>query len=443
MNADRLDGTDWHFRSDASVPFGCKDCYLKETCGGLRVKGAAFDCQRFCCHKKDCQTVCFNSPANYARRLKEIHGFGLENIPRCEPVKFERMQGFVPLIHHAYSRKEIFETELIALSLYELLDRDGAPKYVSLSDISRNFRISPKAKIIISGVHEDRLIERVWSSPHRSAIARMMRSIRVAMFTPPNFSVYNNVVRPENMYNIKRIGLLTQEFLGDGVPTALHINACTDLDYERYAQFLIARPEYSAISFEFITGTGYPSRLWWHVRKLIELQNRLGHQVQLVLRGGTRALLALSAAYADIVLIDSDPLHRALHRQRMIFGNDGRVKVVANRLPKGAPVDELLVYNVSVAKREFEYARRNGPNGVREIWRKKLRIASDRDDKASQASFLANSTATYSRTDAIELKSVISAAEAQRAAQIDKTTKKSPKSTAVPRRLSKPRSTVA
>src|SRR4029077_20836479 len=393
MTSTRLDGNDWHFRPDEPPSLGCADCYLKRICGGLRVKGGAIDCQRFCCHRVDCQIVCFNNPANYAKRLKEIGGFELDNIPRCEPVAFGRIRGLAPLVHHAYSRKKELCSEIIALSLYELLDRDGAPKYFSREDIAKNFRISPKAKLLISGVHKDRFLERVWRSSHRNSIAVMLKSIGVAAFTPPNFSVYNNVPRPENLYNIKRICLLSWEFLAAGVPTALHINACTDADYERYVEFLSARTEFQSISFDFITGPGYPSRMGWHIRKLIELRNQVRRQMQLVLRGGTPALPALSGAYSDIVVIDSTPLHTALHRHRMVFGNDGHIKIVENHLPKGTPVDELLSDNVAAAKSQIDYLLRHPriANSLRGRSRQVPRVAVDTYNKARQLNLLTDS----------------------------------------------------
>jgi hypothetical protein len=216
MTTDRLNGTDWHFRPDQPPAFGCSTCFLQKTCGGLQVKGAAIDCQRFCCGKSDCQLVCFNSPTNYAKRLKEIRRFPLDNIPRCKAVPSERLRGFVPLVHHAYSRTETFPGEIVAISLYELLDRHGAPKYSSREDIAKNFRIKPTAKLVISGIQKDYFLERIWKSPHRNSTTLMLKSLQIAMLTPPNFSVYNNVPRPENLYNIKRIGLVAQEFLASG-----------------------------------------------------------------------------------------------------------------------------------------------------------------------------------------------------------------------------------
>ena len=109
MSEARLDGANWHFRSDAPVSFGCNGCFLLRTCGGLRVKGPAFDCQRFCCHKPDCQIVCFNSPANYAKRLDEIGSFNLKTISRCEPVDIEAIRGFATNLLRLLSKRTILQ----------------------------------------------------------------------------------------------------------------------------------------------------------------------------------------------------------------------------------------------------------------------------------------------------------------------------------------------
>jgi hypothetical protein len=437
MSSTRLDGSDWHFHPDEPLALGCAGCFLREICGGLHVKGGAIDCQRFCCGgKPDCKVVCFNSKRNYAKRLKEIRGFDLHNVPRCGPVEFSRLRGFAPLIHHAYVRKKEFHSETIALSLYALLDREGAPRYVSREEIAKNFRISSKAKLLVSGIHWDRLLERVWRSPHRNSIAVMLKAIGVAMFTPPNFSVYNNVPRPENLYNIKRIALLSQEFLAAGVPTALHINACTDLDYDRYLEFLFERPEFQAISFDFITGPGNPSRIWWHIKKLIELRNRLRRQIQLVLRGGTPALAALAGAYSDIVIIDSKPLHTALRRHRMVFGNDGKIKVVENHLPIGTPVDDLLSQNVVAARSHIDYLLRHPriANSLRGGSRPRLNVTNNAHDKSRQLDLLANSAGVKSGTGPVNAESVIPAAKSESPLKIHEAAKELAEPAAVSRK---------
>jgi hypothetical protein len=352
------------------------------------------------------------------------------------------MRGFAPLIHHASSRISAFRSTYIALSLYELLDREGIPKFASLDEVSEKFRFHPDNQIIVSGVHQDFLLERVWRSQHRPALAKFLKTINVAVLTSPNFSVYNNVPRTENLYNIKRIGRIAREFLEAGVPTALHVNACTDFDYEQYASFLRDREEYQAISFEFVTGPGYPSRMWWHIKKLIELQTKVGRQLQLVMRGGTRAISALSSSYSDILVIDSDPLHRALHRQRMVFGNDGRMRYVKNHLPEGTPIDDLLVQNVGAATQEIDSALRRVPMNLAKRLKNLARRACDMDNEAGQLNLLTDPPRGQARAGAVNAKSMIATAKSQGATDIYKSAKKSTKTASVARRAAKPRSAV-
>jgi Domain of unknown function (DUF4417) len=410
---DRLDGANWHFRSDEPLSFNCRSCLLLDLCGGLRVKGPAMDCLRFCCGKQECDMVCPNSPGHYAKRLQEIGGFSLENVRRCAPVKFERLAGYAPLIHHAYSRSNTFPGEIVSLSLYELLDSHGAPKYFSRSDVARQFRIRSDARLIITGVDKDALLERIWRSTHREAIAVMLRSLEVSLVTSPNFSVYNNVPRTENLYNIKRNALVAQELLELRVPVAIHVNACTETDYLRYAEFLAKRPEFEAIAFEFITGPGYPSRIGWHVKKLIELSKCVARPLQLVVRGGTNTLGLLSTAFTNILAIDSDPLQCALRRKRMIFGNDGRVRYVDNKLPKGVPVDDLLVQNALAAGAEVEYALRAScaiKPSVKRL-QSKLPNASYADYKSRQLSLLTDTGHRQAGTHAIDNERVVTTAK--------------------------------
>jgi hypothetical protein len=66
----------------------------------------------------------------------------------------------------------------------------------------------------------------------------------------------------------------------------------------RDSEFLVERPEFEAISFEFITGPGYPSRVGWHVKKLIELSTAVVRPLQLVVRGGTNPVITAASCTA-------------------------------------------------------------------------------------------------------------------------------------------------
>ena len=228
------------------------------------------------------------------------------------------------------------------------------------------------------------------------------------------------------------------------MPTALHINSCTDTDYNRYGEFLSDRPEFQAIAFDFITGPGYPSRMWWHTRKLIELRNQVQRQMRLILCGGTLALPALSGAYSDIVLIDFKPLHTALHRHRMLFGNDGSIKIVKNHLPEGAPIDDLLLQNVAAEKSRIAYLLKHPriANSLRRVSFQKLRVTDNAYDEARQPDLLAYPAGTKPRADSVNKERVITTPKSKGTAQVQKATEEIAKPAPMSRERSKPGSPV-
>jgi hypothetical protein len=165
--------------------------------------------------------------------------------------------------------------------------------------------------------------------------------------------------------------------------------------------------------------------MWWHTKQLIDLRNKLRRPIQLILRGGTRALTALSGAYPEIILIDSDPLLKALHRQRMIFGNDRRMKTVKSPLPRGVPVDDLLIENITAAKSEFAYLTQHPriANSLSSFSRRISRRTSDTYDKTGQLDILADSRSRKYRADTVHGQRMVSSPKPKIAAEVQKTSK--------------------
>ncbi|MFX8906933.1 hypothetical protein ABTM87_19065, partial [Acinetobacter baumannii] len=88
-----------------------------------------------------------------------------------------------------------------------------------------------------------------------------------------------------------------------GVPCALHLNARTDRDWERWTVFLKAHPEISCVAFEFGTGAGSKSRIPWYVTQLKRLADEASRPLQLILRGGLGEIDALTRMFSSVTLI--------------------------------------------------------------------------------------------------------------------------------------------
>src|SRR3546814_9232947 len=99
-----------------------------------------------------------------------------------------------------------------------------------------------------------------------------------------------DVPRTDNLHAMKRILMATVEMMQAGLPTALHANARTERDFERWGELIAERPEIQYLAFEFATGAGRGERLDWHVAQLTALAARVPPRLGLVVRGGMRVL---------------------------------------------------------------------------------------------------------------------------------------------------------
>jgi hypothetical protein len=79
----------------------------------------------------------------------------------------------------------------------------------------------------------------------------------------------------DNLHSMKRIAIVHEESLSEGMPAALHINARTDHNWQRWRDYVADRPEITHIAFEFATGAGRSKRMRRHADHLIPLAGPL------------------------------------------------------------------------------------------------------------------------------------------------------------------------
>jgi hypothetical protein len=164
--------------------------------------------------------------------------------------------------------------------------------------------------------------------------------------TTPNFSLFADVPRWDNLHSMKRIAICWYELATAGIPTALHVNARTSTDYQRWASFLVDHSEIEAIAFEFQTGPASPARGAWHAECLQRLVEKTGRAITLLTFGGIRYLPVLMRAFDSVVLISSEPHMKAKHRRKLVLTHTGNR--VRGALSADTPVDELLRINSQV-----------------------------------------------------------------------------------------------
>lgn len=335
------------------LPIGCAECPDLAICGGLRTTTPIFDCTTFCrCpDPTKCDTVCRADTTRFVQRVREVVGFSLSNLPVVDLAPIPDLPDVVPLLFHGSRRTESLREPAVALPLYDLIDmRGGTLRVRTRDELAARFRIDDRCSLILSGTDEDSVIERWWKTPHRAKILESLGSLGPALITSPNFSLFNDVPRWDDLHSIKRIGQAWTEFSAAGLPTALHIYGRTDRDYDRWAEFVASRSGLTCISFEFATGAGRPMRIDWHIERLARIAAAAGRPLTLVARGGIHKLDELRAIFHRVILIDTRAFSKTMHRQRAHQNARGLLRWRLALTEKGAPLDELLRWNIDAVR---------------------------------------------------------------------------------------------
>lgn len=289
----------------------------------------------------------------FVTRLREIDGFDLGNIPRVARTPSSALPRFAPLIYHGNRRAAALPAEAVAIPLYKTINRKtGELRYASKSQLASEFKIEESARIILIGSGRDKSLEDWWGlgSSRRRSLAESLLSLGVSLITSPNYSLFTDQVRYDDLYNIKRIFITWSEIVSAGMPCALHVNARTETDYERYAEFVRARPEVQHISFEFGTGGGWPSRREYHAKQLARLGQTVDRRLHLTVLGGMPVLAQLAPVF-DLTFVDTTAFMTGVHRQMLSETPGRRLVKRTEATDKGSPLDALLYENVNVLRR--------------------------------------------------------------------------------------------
>jgi hypothetical protein len=323
----------WHDGSRYTPSLGCTNCPEQSVCGGLRIGRALYDCLGLCSCKDrtTCDAVCRNKPVDFARRVREVGGFAFDNVPRAPILPTPFLPVVVPTLYHGNRRVASFSAAAVCLSLYRVVQRHtGEIRYSNGAEIATAFGITPNTPLILTGTAADPPLERWWSlSSKRRAAIRALRNFNISLVTTPNYSLFIDQPRWDDLHSMKRIAIVHEEFLSEGVPTALHVNARTDRDWDRWTTYIADRPEVTHIAFEFATGAGWAKRVKWHTNKLSALARDINRPLHLVVRGGKNVLPDLATAFSSITLLETSVFMKTMRRQRAILRRSGKSELAA------------------------------------------------------------------------------------------------------------------
>ncbi len=328
----------------------------------------------------------------------EVAGFGLDNVPAAPLLETPNLPWVVPMLYHSAARSRAPTGTAVAMSLYEVIGKKTP--IATRQALLEKFKLSDDTTIILTGTDDDRPLERWWKAADRQPMLRTLAALGVKLVTTPNFSLFNDVPRHDNLYNMKRIAKVWSEIQNEGLLCAPHLNARTDKDWERWLEFLKSHSEIECVAFEFGTGAGSKSRIEWHLEQLQRLTAEVGRPLHLIVRGGMAELGALGAMFAGLTFVDTSAFMRAQKRWRITMG-DGRLGYERSPTLQNQPIDDLLDSNIQTINAYVAHSLLS------------LEAAHDARQESGYLHLLSQSRRHQRGRSAIDREGVIAAAETQ------------------------------
>lgn len=329
-------------------------------CGGLAIQRAAMDCTDLCTcvDVSKCDNVCIRNPAQFVPRFREVRGFGLDDVTHARPVRTPSLPAIIPAFMHGKRRSSAIQLQAVAIPLHHMFyARSGRLRFLARGKVEAAYKVRPEF-LVLDGVAEDRHLENYWAAARLAAFAEAVRILKPDLITVPNFSLFTDVPRWDNLYNMKRIAICWQELQAAGNAVALHVNARTDRDYERWGAFLREHREIDWIAFEFATGAAIVERGNWHARQLAALPGMARRSLNIVIRGGRQHLATLRRSYRHVTFVSADPFMKTMKRRRLrLVGSKGHWMSTMTFLDQ--PLDDLLAHNIT----SFDKLLLGGANG--------------------------------------------------------------------------------
>jgi hypothetical protein len=337
----------------------CAECILLADCGGLEGDAFYKGCFQRCdlhCRKHGCDMVCPSVPLLFGEMFDDVGGICVPPKPNLLNLNVEQLPQYIPQVDHGSSRSIPLEEEWIAIPLYSIANRNRSGRYDVRFDspaaLRSKLRLSPAAKIIVTGVTPDRYLEDFWEEHVVEDIPQKLARLGIAAMTVPNFSFMLDVPRSNSLYNLSRIFRAAERISDAGIASVLHLNASTRSDWARWKDVLREQSNCKCIALEFQTGPRRKEIGNRYFTSLVALRDDLGRDIHPVILGGFGRLKQLVDHFNTFTIVDSTPFIKTIKRQ-VLHTAGGSWKWRKQETAKGEPLNSYLASNIRLHRQRM------------------------------------------------------------------------------------------
>lgn len=375
-----------------SLLLGCSNCPDLKTCGGLQVDAAILSCMDFCtCNDPNtCDVVCPRNPT-FARRVREIEGFSFATVGKRRRLPFPAIADAITLVYRSLPLANSINADVIAIPFSEAYRRRGK-RMVALTraELEAKFRLGRATRLVLSGVEEDHHIEQWWGADDKLETLSNLRAAGVIAATTRNFSVIADAPRHDNLHAQKRILINWAEIHDAGIPVALHINARTPRDFQRFAEFLKFHDEIEAVAFEYTTGASVKHRAVDYTDELLRLRDQIDRPLRIVLRGGVSYARRLMDSFQQVVCLDTLACMKTINRRAAVRVGETRIGWRVCHTQAGEFLDELFAHNARTVNAWTADRCRLNDERKTPVASRRSQRQRNTDDESTQLSLLQN-----------------------------------------------------
>jgi hypothetical protein len=157
---------------------------------------------------------------------------------------------FIPGISTGLELNPLSPNSLVAISIGDIVGRDGDLLVSSLLDVKRRFGLPADSRIILIGTAQDSLLESLWTNSERHNIWKRVATIGFEWITSLSYSVWDEMPRTDQIRNQDRNLQTHDRFANVGVPCIPFLFPIERTDYLAVQQWFRQRPDVNTVAIE-------------------------------------------------------------------------------------------------------------------------------------------------------------------------------------------------